>query len=117
MKLKPKSSRVLWAAMAVSLAMRAHAAPPPVHPPDVAAVQTELTKAMDRFAFMRGEWVGEAAGSSPDGTPYSVTQTERIGPLLGGDVLLVEGRGYRGGPVHQLQRVRGAVLRHALEEV
>jgi len=38
--------------------------------------------------------VGPAAGSDRSG-PYKVTQTERIGPMLGGDVMVIEGRGYR----------------------
>ena len=48
-----------------------------------------------RLAFMHGVWVGEAHGVNRDGTAYSVTQTERIGPMLGGDILVIEGRGYR----------------------
>lgn len=60
------------------------------HDPDAA----ERQAAMGRLAFMHGEWVGPAHGANMDGTPYTVTQTERIGPLLGGDILLVEGHGY-----------------------
>lgn len=30
-----------------------------------------------------------------DGTRYSVHQTERMGPMLGGDAIVVEGRGYK----------------------
>ena len=49
---------------------------------------------MAKLAFMRGVWRGTAKGTNPDGTTFEVTQTERMGPLLGGDVILVEGRGY-----------------------
>lgn len=49
---------------------------------------------MARLAFMHGVWVGEGHGVNRDGTPYAVTQTERIGPMLGGDILVIEGRGY-----------------------
>jgi len=53
------------------------------------------TAAMDRLAFMRGVWVGPATGVNRDGSTYAVTQTERIGPLLDGDLLVIEGRGYK----------------------
>jgi len=51
--------------------------------------------AMARFGFMRGVWAGPAWGFNPDGSKYSVRQTVRMGPMLGGDVVVVEGRGYR----------------------
>ena len=61
---------------------------PPVKPtPTVAA-------AMSKLGFMRGVWEGVAEGKTPDGKHYKVTQTERMGPLLGGDVIVIEGRGY-----------------------
>lgn len=44
--------------------------------------------------FMFGEWVGKASGVAPDRTPYSITQTERVGPMLDGDIVVIEGRGY-----------------------
>ncbi|MBP2160718.1 MULTISPECIES: DUF1579 domain-containing protein [Asticcacaulis] len=50
--------------------------------------------AMAKFDAMKGVWKGEAKGTGPGGVPFNVTQTERIGPLLGGDVLVVEGTGY-----------------------
>jgi hypothetical protein len=53
-----------------------------------------LAAPMAQLAFMRGVWAGPAAGSDRSG-PYKVTQTERIGPMLGGDVMVMEGRGYR----------------------
>ena len=46
------------------------------------------------LSFMFGEWVGEASGVSADRTPYTITQTERVGPMLEGDVVVIEGRGY-----------------------
>ncbi|MBI3547807.1 MAG: DUF1579 domain-containing protein [Elusimicrobia bacterium] len=51
--------------------------------------------AMSKLGFMRGVWAGEAKGVERDGKPYTVWQTERMGPLLGGDVVVVEGRGYK----------------------
>jgi len=53
----------------------------------------ERREAMSKLAFMHGEWMGQAAGGNPDGSRYTVTQTERIGPFLDGDELVVEGRG------------------------
>ncbi len=45
------------------------------------------------LAFMFGEWVGPASGVSQAG-PFSLTQTERVGPMLDGDAVVIEGRGY-----------------------
>lgn len=49
--------------------------------------------AIQRLAFMDGEWRGEARIQGPGG-PTVLTQTERVGPLLGGSIRVVEGRGY-----------------------
>ncbi len=70
---------------------------PPPAAPAVAPVQPtpELAGAMAKLGFMRGVWVGPASGTLPTGERYSVTQTERMGPMLGGDVIVLEGRGYR----------------------
>lgn len=46
------------------------------------------------LAFLFGEWIGTAKGIGPDQQPYEVIQTERVGPMLGGDVTVIEGRGY-----------------------
>jgi hypothetical protein len=51
--------------------------------------------AMAKFDTMNGVWKGEAKGFGPGGAPFNVTQTERIGPLLGGDILVIEGTGYQ----------------------
>ncbi len=51
--------------------------------------------AMQKLNFMKGVWVGEATGIGADRKPFSVTQTERVGAMLDGEVLVVEGRGYR----------------------
>ena len=53
-----------------------------------------LTAPMAKVAFMRGVWRGPAHGTSMDGKAYTVTQTERMGPMLGGDVIAIEGRGF-----------------------
>ncbi len=52
-------------------------------------------QAMARLQWMYGVWSGPASGTNPDRSRYAITQTERIGPMLGGDILVVEGRGYR----------------------
>jgi len=46
--------------------------------------------------MMKGVWKGEAKGYGPGGAPYDITQTERVGAMNGGDLLLIEGRGYDG---------------------
>ena len=49
--------------------------------------------ALDKFAWMDGTWRGPAVTKFPTGE-HRVTQTERIGPMLGGTVRVVEGRGF-----------------------
>lgn len=46
------------------------------------------------MSFLFGEWVGTAKGTDANQQPYEVVQTERVGPLLGGKITLIEGRGY-----------------------
>ncbi|MEO6775473.1 MAG: DUF1579 domain-containing protein [Kofleriaceae bacterium] len=67
----------------------AAAALPPVKPTEA------LVAPMHQLDFMRGIWAGTATGVERDGKPYKVTQIERMGPMLGGDVVVIEGRGYR----------------------
>jgi hypothetical protein len=50
---------------------------------------------MQKLDIMKGTWVGEAKGIGRDGKPYVVRQTERVGSMLNGDVLVIEGRGYK----------------------
>ena len=65
-------------------------------PPTAAVAPTPaLVEPMAKLAFMRGVWRGAASGTLPDGSRYTVTQTERMGPMLGGDIVVIEGRGYR----------------------
>jgi hypothetical protein len=54
-----------------------------------------LADKMAKLGFMRGVWRGPASGTTPDGKAFTVTQTERMGPMLGGDVIVIEGRGYQ----------------------
>lgn len=54
----------------------------------------ELGAALEKLSFLRGTWAGTATGTRRDGSTFQITQTERAGPMLGGDVLAIEGRGY-----------------------
>jgi len=49
---------------------------------------------MDALAMMQGVWSGPAHGVGYGGKAYDITQTERVGPMLDGQVLVIEGRGY-----------------------
>jgi hypothetical protein len=62
----------------------------PANPAARLAAQREAMKAL---AFMDGTWRGPAKAEE---APAGLTQTERVGDLLGGSVKLVEGRGYDG---------------------
>ena len=61
---------------------------------DPVALQAAQREAMATFAFMDGVWRGPATTVLPSGEKHAVTQTERIGPLLGGTVKVLEGRNY-----------------------
>lgn len=49
--------------------------------------------AVGALDFLDGEWRGEAVINMPGGR-LVLTQTERVGSLLGGSVKVIEGRGY-----------------------
>ncbi|MCP6769373.1 hypothetical protein NL529_31455, partial [Klebsiella pneumoniae] len=61
---------------------------------DSAAILAAQREAMAVFAFMDGVWRGPASTVLPSGDVHAITQTERIGPFLGGAVKVLEGRGY-----------------------
>lgn len=64
----------------------------PRHDPEKAiAAQKE---AMAPLAYLDGVWRGPAWILMPSGEKRTVTQTERVGPFLGGAVKVMEGRGY-----------------------
>lgn len=83
-------ARWMIGAMAATLAVSALAQ----QRPDPATLLAAQRDAMASFAFMDGVWRGTASTVLPSGTTHAITQTERIGPLLGGAVKLIEGRGY-----------------------
>lgn len=56
-------------------------------------MMTAERAALAKFAWMDGTWRGPAVTKLP-GREHKVTQTERIGPMLGGTVRVVEGRGF-----------------------
>jgi len=51
-------------------------------------------EAMKRLTYMNGVWRGPAWSIQSNGQKHHITQTERIGPFLGGAVKVIEGRGY-----------------------
>ena len=61
--------------------------------PDSSARIAAEREAMSKLAFMDGVWRGPAWSLLPTGR-HDITQTERIGPFLGGAVKVIEGRGY-----------------------
>jgi hypothetical protein len=63
-------------------------------PPDPAARIAKQQAAIKALSWMDGVWRGPATTTRPGGQKITVTQTERSGPLLGGAVHVVEGRGY-----------------------
>ena len=62
--------------------------------PDTAALLAAQTDALKAFAMLDGAWRGPASVIQADGSRLAFTQTERIGPLLGGSIRVIEGRGY-----------------------
>jgi hypothetical protein len=62
--------------------------------PDPAVSIAAQRDAMAQFAFMDGVWRGPATTVLPSGDKHEITQTERIGPFLGGTLKVIEGRGY-----------------------
>ena len=62
--------------------------------PDAAALIAAEREAMEPLAYMDGVWRGPAKTTLPSGETRAVTQTERIGPFLGGSVKVIEGRSY-----------------------
>ena len=78
---------ILW--VAVILIGAPAAAQVPVQPAG-SAVQREAVGALD---VLDGEWRGQAIVHGPGGAE-TLTQTERVGSLLGGSIKVIEGRGY-----------------------
>ena len=62
--------------------------------PDPAKLIAAQQEALAKLAFMDGVWRGTAWSLLPSGEKHTITQTERIGPLLDGSIKVIEGRGY-----------------------
>ena len=90
-----KGSRISMAALAACclLAVPAAASAQTMQPAGTA----EQRQAMQTLSWMDGEWVGEATVSMGPGQTSTHPHTERIGPMLGGSIKVIEGRSV-GGP-------------------
>ena len=66
----------------------------PPSPADPNAAIAAQAAGIAKLSFLDGTWRGPAWALMPDGKRHEVTQTERIGPFLGGSVRMIEGRGY-----------------------
>ena len=62
--------------------------------PDPAKLIAAQQEALAKLAFMDGVWRGTAWSLLPSGEKHTITQTERIGPVLDGSIKVIEGRGY-----------------------
>jgi hypothetical protein len=62
--------------------------------PDPKTLIAAQKKAMAPLAYMDGVWKGAAWTIQPSGGKHTITQTERIGPLLDGSIKVIEGTGY-----------------------
>ena len=60
----------------------------------LALLRAAQREALAGLAYMDGVWRGPAWTLLPSGEKHTITQTERIGPFLGGTVKVIEGRGY-----------------------
>jgi hypothetical protein len=61
--------------------------------PDPAGLETAQREAMAKLSVMNGVWRGTAWTMTPTGR-HDVVHTERIGPMLGGTIKVIEGRAY-----------------------
>lgn len=61
--------------------------------PDTQSRMAEQRTAMSKLDALHGTWRGEAWTMTPQGR-HVLTQTERVGPMLGGTIKVIEGRGY-----------------------
>lgn len=76
--------------LCVALASAAQAA----GDPRSAELLAAQAKAMAPLAIFDGIWRGPATITLPDGKTLQITQTERVGSMLGGTLKVIEGRGH-----------------------
>jgi hypothetical protein len=62
--------------------------------PDPAALMAKQRHAVAKLDFLDGTWRGSAVISVATGQKLTLTQTERVGSMLGGSIKIIEGRGY-----------------------
>lgn len=86
-----RSFAAAFAAIAISSAIPVLAQAQQADPAALVAAQTQ---GLAPLARMDGVWRGPAWTMDRTGKKHEVTQTERIGPFLGGAVKVIEGRGY-----------------------
>ena len=68
--------------------------PLPVSANDQSAFQLPQSPGnTDALAFLDGVWIGPASMTLPSGERRSFTQMERVGPMFGGTLRVMEGRG------------------------
>lgn len=86
------ATRKLRSTLLVSSLIALFAAAANAQGPDLASIDAQKA-AMKPLAWMDGVWRGPAWTILPSGK-HEITQTERIGPFLDGQVKVMEGRGY-----------------------
>lgn len=84
------SRRLAFAALMASAALAA--ATPVLAQAVLPAGSDEQRQAMQTLSWMDGEWVGEATVMMGPGRTSTHPHTERIGPMLGGSIKVIEGR-------------------------
>lgn len=90
----PSPLHTLIAALALCSTLSGPAA---AQAPDTPALLAAQRQAMQPLAALDGVWRGTARVTLPDGKTRELVQTERIGPMLGGTVKVIEGRGHGAG--------------------
>ncbi|CAN5118443.1 hypothetical protein BH09PSE6_BH09PSE6_07610 [soil metagenome] len=63
-------------------------------PPDFQALMKQEREALALLTRFQGNWRGPATVRKSDGSSVELTQTERVGPMLDGALLMIEGRGF-----------------------
>lgn len=80
--------------LVAALAFFAAIGPAAAQAPDTPALLAAQRQAMQPLAALDGVWRGTARVMLPDGKTRELVQTERVGPMLGGSIKVIEGRGH-----------------------
>lgn len=62
--------------------------------PDTAALLARQREALKVLSMLDGTWRGSMKLHGPGGAVRELVQTERVGPMLGGSIRVIEGRSY-----------------------